>query len=104
MTNFVYKLVPPRPTFGPGDMSDGEAAIMGRHSAYWSGLLTDGTAVIFGPVVDPSGNWGLGVVRAESEDEVRAISAADPAITSGLARVEILPMPMGIGRDQHVPN
>ncbi|MGW8815469.1 YciI family protein [Gordonia terrae] len=99
MSHFVYKLVPPRPTFGPGDMSDDEAAIMGRHSAYWSGLLADGTAVIFGPVVDPAGNWGLGVVRADSEDAVRAISAADPAVTSGLARVEVLPMPVGIGRD-----
>ncbi|MCG7633862.1 YciI family protein [Gordonia McavH-238-E] len=99
MSHFVYKLVPPRPTFGPGDMSDDEAAIMGRHSAYWSGLLADGTAVIFGPVVDPAGNWGLGVVRADSEDAVRAISAADPAVTSGLARVEILPMPVGIGCD-----
>ena len=99
MSHFVYKLVPPRPTFGLGDMSDDEAAIMGRHSAYWSGLLADGTAVIFGPVVDPAGNWGLGVVRADTEDAVRAISAADPAVTSGLARVEILPMPVGIGRD-----
>ena len=100
MTHFVYKLIPPRPTFGPGDMSADEAAIMGRHSAYWSELLSDGTAVIFGPVVDPAGNWGLGVVRADSEAEVRAISAADPAVTSGLARVEILPMPVGIGRDR----
>ena len=48
MTHFVYKLVPPRPTFGPGDMSDDEAAIMGRHGAYWSGLLADGTAVRLG--------------------------------------------------------
>ena len=80
-------------------MSDDEVAIMARHGAYWSELLSDGTAVIFGPVVDPIGNWGLGVVRADSEAEVRAISAADPAITSGLARVEILPMPVGIGRD-----
>ena len=30
MTHFVYKLVPPRPTFGPGDMSDDEVAIITR--------------------------------------------------------------------------
>jgi hypothetical protein len=32
---------------------------------------------------------GLGVLEADSVDEVRAIAAQDPALTSGLATIEI---------------
>ena len=32
---FVYKLIPPRPTF-PVDITDAEAAIMQQHFAYWN--------------------------------------------------------------------
>jgi uncharacterized protein len=96
---FVYKLIPPRPTFGAGDMTEAEAAIMGDHAAYWSQQLADGIAVVFGPVTDPAGNWGLAVVEADTEADARALRDADPAITSGLATVEIFPMPVAVVRE-----
>jgi hypothetical protein len=34
MNHFVYKLIPPRPTFNL-DMSDTERAIMAQHATYW---------------------------------------------------------------------
>lgn len=43
--------------------------------------------VIFGPVLDATGSWGLGVV--EAEDEVRAFAAGDPAVTTGTAQIEV---------------
>ena len=88
---FVYKLVPPRSTFAM-DMSDAERAVMGTHAAYWHGLLDSRTAVVFGPVLDPAGVWGLAVVEARSADEVHAIGAADPAVSSGVASFEVYPM------------
>lgn len=97
MTYFLYKLVPPRPTFSL-DMTDAESAIMGDHVGYWTSLAADGTAVVFGAVADPAGIWGLSVVEAESEPDVRALGDADPAITSGLATYEIYPMPGAIAR------
>jgi uncharacterized protein YciI len=96
---FVYKLIPPRPTFGPGEMTDDEAAVMGEHAAYWSQLLAAGRAVVFGPVLDPSGNWGLAVVEAASEAEVLALREQDPAVTTGLATAEVLPMAVALVRD-----
>ena len=98
MSYFVYKLVPPRPTFGPADMNEAEAAIMEDHAAYWSQHLASGSAVVFGPVTDPTGNWGLAVVEADTEAGVRALRDDDPAVTSGLATAEILPMPVAIVR------
>ncbi len=103
MNCFVYRLIPPRPTFGPGDMSDAEAAIMGEHAGYWGGLLQEGRAVVFGPVLDPSGTWGLAIVEADSEAEVTAVRDADPAVTSGLGTVRIFPMPLTVARPHTTP-
>ncbi len=37
---------------------------MGRHAAYWQPLIDSGRMVVFGPVLDTTGSWGLGVVEA----------------------------------------
>ena len=95
MNHFLYKLIPPRPTFDQ-DMSENEGAIMGRHVAYWQELAERGTAIVFGPVSDPAGAWGLAVVEAETKEEVRALGDVDPAVASGLARFEICSMPGAI--------
>lgn len=88
---FVYKLIPPRPSFAM-DMSEAERAVMGEHAAYWHALLDRRTAVVFGPVLDPAGVWGLAVVEAGSADDVHAIGAGDPAISSGVASFDVYPM------------
>jgi uncharacterized protein len=95
MNHFLYKLIPPRPTFD-SDMSESEGTIMGKHVAYWQALTERGTAIVFGPVSDPAGAWGLAVVQAEKMTDVRALGNADPAVVSGLARFEICPMPGAI--------
>jgi uncharacterized protein len=95
VSHFLYRLIPPRPTFDR-DMSEAEAAIMGRHAAYWQGQTEQGTAIVFGPVADPAGAWGLAVVDAESEEDVRALGLCDPAVTSQLARFEVYAMPGAI--------
>ena len=99
MSYFVYRLIPPRPTFGPGDMTEAETAIMEDHGAYWSQQVANGSAVVFGPVTDPTGNWGLAVVEADTEADARALRHDDPAVTSGLATAEILPMPVAVARE-----
>jgi hypothetical protein len=35
---------------------------MSQHIGYWSGLIDEGTAPLFGPVADPAGVWGLATV------------------------------------------
>jgi uncharacterized protein YndB with AHSA1/START domain len=95
---FFLKLVPPRPTFAL-DMNDDERALMQRHVAYWTEKLREGSAIVFGPVGDPTGPWGLGVVRVPDEAGARAFEAGDPAIAAGRGfRYEILPMPTAVHR------
>ncbi|HYP55303.1 MAG TPA: YciI family protein [Solirubrobacterales bacterium] len=92
---FLYKLIPPRPTFDT-DMNEEEASIMGRHVLYWQDLTSRGTAVVFGPVSDPAGVWGLAVIKADDEEQVRTLAERDPAIASGLSSFECHPMPATI--------
>lgn len=92
MSHFAYRLLPPRPTF-PSDMTEGEAATMGEHGAYWQRHLEAGRVLVFGPVVDPAGSWGLAVVVADDEDQALEMARADPAIVSGLCTFQVLAMP-----------
>jgi len=97
MTTYVVRLKAPRPTFAL-DMTDEEREIMGRHAAHWQPLVESGQMVVFGPVLDSSGSWGLGVVEAEDEDELRAFAAGDPVVTTGTAEIEVGKMLAGFVR------
>ena len=97
MTTFVFRLKAPRPTFAL-DMSDEEREIMSRHATYWQPYIDSGQMVVFGPVLDDTGSWGLGVIEAEDEDELRAFVARDPVVTSGTADMEIGKMLAGFVR------
>jgi uncharacterized protein len=89
--HFLYKLLPPRPGFAL-DMTPQEAAVMAEHAQYWAGLLEGGSVVVYGPVAEPTGAWGLAVVEAEDVEEVHRVRAGDPAVTSGVATAEVHPM------------
>ena len=77
---FFVKLVPRRATFAQ-DMTEAERAIMMEHIAHWTGLMERKIVVVFGPVMDPAGAYGMGVVEVESEDQLRALLDDDPAKT-----------------------
>ena len=97
MSTFVFRLIAPRPTFAL-DMTDDEREIMGRHAAHWQPLVESGQMVVFGPVLDGSGSWGLGVVEAEDEDDLRAFAAGDPVVTTGTAAIEFGKLLIGFVR------
>lgn len=89
---FVFRLIPPRPAFHL-DMTEVERETMNRHFEYWRRLSDAGKVLIFGPVVDERGSWGLGVLRVEDESEVASMIDGDPTISSGLATMEVGAMP-----------
>jgi uncharacterized protein len=86
--HYVYRLIPPRPGFHE-DMSAEERAIMDRHAAYWATLVDGGDVVVYGPVVEAGASYGLAVFRAAGLDEARALAAADPAVSSGMATCQV---------------
>ncbi len=95
---FLIRLVAPRPTFLQ-DMTPAERAVMAEHGAYWRRRLAAGEVVVFGPVDDPAGSWGMGVVRAADEAGVRAFEAEDPAVQRLGMHYQVLPMVTAVFRD-----
>jgi hypothetical protein len=92
MPHFFCKLIAPRPTF-PFDMNEDEKALMGQHAGYWAEMCKDGAVLIYGPVMDANGPFGMGVFEGADEAEVRRRVAADPVMKAGIGfRVEITPM------------
>jgi uncharacterized protein YciI len=79
-------------------MSDEEREVMGRHAAHWQPLIESGQMVVFGPVLDDSGSWGLGVVESDDEQELRTLAASDPVVTTGTAQIELGKMLAGFVR------
>jgi len=90
---FFVRTQNPRPTFHL-DMNPDERALMGRHVAYWSEQAVRGTAIVFGPVMDPKGVYGIGVYEVSDEQEMRDLLNRDPA--NGLLKYEWFPMPRAV--------
>ena len=92
MPHFFCKLIAPRPTF-PFDMNESEKALMGEHAQYWSGMCREGAVLVFGPVMDPNGPFGMGIFESTDESEVKRRTDADPVMKAGIGfKVEITPM------------
>jgi uncharacterized protein YciI len=87
---YCLKLFAPRPTFHL-DMTEEEQGVLQRHGAYWRDLLEKGTAVAFGPVLDPASSWGVALFYAENDDAAHAIAVNDPTSSAGM-KIEIYPM------------
>lgn len=86
---FLFRLIPPRADFAQ-TMTDAEQHAMAGHNEYWKELLAAGRVVVYGPVADPEGVWGLGVLRAADRADALAIGEADPSVTAGVTTFEVL--------------
>jgi uncharacterized protein len=86
---FFVKTDNPRPTFHL-DMTPAERETMTNHVAYWTELAREGISIVFGPVADPQGFYGIGINRVDDEAHLRRLLADDPA--NGLLRYQITPM------------
>jgi hypothetical protein len=90
--HFLLRLLPPRPTFAQ-DMRPDEMQVMQQHVEYWQEQLRRGIVIAFGPVADPNGGWGVGIVEVGGPEELAALQEGDPAIKSRIGlRYEALPM------------
>ncbi len=72
---------------------------MERHVAYWSEKAASGIAIVFGPVMDPEGVYGIGVYQVQDETEMQQLVAYDPA--NGLLQYQVLPMPRAVIGNVH---
>jgi uncharacterized protein YciI len=83
----------PRPTFHL-DMTAAERAVMEQHVAYWTEKGQQGLAIVFGPVLDPNGVYGIGVYDVDDLEHMRRLLADDPA--REILKYEIFEMPRAV--------
>ena len=86
---FLCRLIPPRPSFAK-DMTPSEASAMHEHVAYWTDLLGKGKAIAFGPVMDPKGPWGVGIVSVSDQEELGKLRSIRRVIHWELAGVVVI--------------
>jgi uncharacterized protein YciI len=90
---FLCRLIPPRGDFMTTMTAD-ERGIMQAHVGYWTGKVTTGNALVFGPVANPKGGYSIGIIKVADRAEMEALRDADPAMQSGIGfSYDILAMP-----------
>jgi len=90
LKSWFIRLVP-RSTFLQ-DMTEDEKKVMQAHYVYWKDLFNKGVCVFGGPVLNPTGVYGVLAVRAATEDEARALAAGDPSVKAGINKIEVAEM------------
>lgn len=86
---YAVKLIPPRPDFIE-TMTDEEKLIMHEHGAYWKMYIDKGMVEVYGPVLDPKGVYGFGILAVNTEDELKEFIKKDRSLKFNA--VEYYPM------------
>ena len=93
--SFLVFLRPARPEM-PFEPTEEESRIVGEHYDYLVSLRDQGKLVVAGPSIVPGDTIGIGVLTVDEQDEVEAIVAADPAVSSGVMVAEIRPLRIAV--------
>ena len=89
--HFFMRIIPPRPTFAQ-DITEEERALMMQHAAYVRGFFESGSVLAYGPVLDPEGSFGVGLLEMADLAEAEQFAKNDPSIKCGMNRYTISPM------------
>ncbi len=98
--HYLFKLIPPRASFGM-DMSEAERTVMNYHITYFNRLTEEGTCILFGPVMDKTGTYGLAILEADTDEAAQEIGNNDPSVRAAVNTFEIYPMHIGGIRKGH---
>ena len=91
MKYYLCKFMPPRADF-LATMSADEREWMKQHGLYLDQLLEQGLLVAHGPVMDPAGGYGVSLFRIADDQDIAALTSADPIIQNGVGHYEHHPM------------
>jgi hypothetical protein len=79
-------------------MTEEERSIMKQHAAYWKDRAERGMALVYGPVLDPKGAHGLGIIEVDTDDQACTYAADNRRSNSGVNKIEIKPMRAILGK------
>ena len=67
---------------------------MQQHIVYWSEFGKQGIAIVFGPVLDPKGVYGVGIYKVDDLAHMQRLLADDPA--REILKYEVFEMPRAV--------
>ncbi len=73
-------------------MTEAERKLMDEHVRYWKDLQDRGFVLVYGPVFEAKGGWGMGIIEADDIAVAQDFAANDPTIKAGLHTMEVSPM------------
>jgi len=91
MKYYFCKYIPPRADF-LATMTADEKAWMKQHGAFLDDLLEKGQVVAHGPVMDPSGGYGVSLYQIADDQDIKAITSEDPIVKNGVGHYVHHPM------------
>ena len=77
MKYFLCKYIPPRADF-LATMTADEGKWMKEHGAFLDDLLEKGLVVAHGPVMDPSGGYGVSLYQIADDQDIAKITSETP--------------------------
>jgi uncharacterized protein len=92
---FLFRLIPPRADFAQTMTADEQQAMAG-HQDYWRQWMDQGRVVVYGPVADPEGVWGMGVLRAADRAEALQTGNNDPSVLAAVNTFEVFEIMDGV--------
>ncbi len=67
---------------------------MQKHSEYWQMFTDKGAVILVGPVLDPEGAWGVGVIEVDDDNAAQTLADNDPVIKANAGfRAAVMPIP-----------
>ncbi len=91
MKYYLCKFIPPRADFLP-TLSADEQKWMQEHVVYLNQLLDQNIIVAHGPVMDPSGGYGVSLYQITDDQDIAAFTSEDPIVKNGVGHYEHHPM------------
>jgi len=88
MTAYYMYLLDKGPAWSAADTPE-NATLQQAHLGYFAKLHPEGRLALVGPFGDDTDMRGMGLLRAASLDEARALAEADPAVRAGHLTVRI---------------
>lgn len=91
MKAYLTKWVPPRADFLP-TITKREEDLFRQHGDWQNGLRETGQIVAHGPVIDPTGSYGVAIWEIDDEADITSLTAQDPIVAAGVGHYEHFPM------------
>ncbi len=103
MQQYLYRIQAVRPEMLSEGLTEAEERIMREHFDYLKQLVEKGVFILVGRTQNTDySSFGIGIFKAETEEEARRIVQNDPAVKSKVMRAELYPYRIALLKAENV--